>query len=120
MKPSRDAGRIISMSTLVSLLLLGLFVLVAIPITLAGAVVGMALYIAGQILMLPFRLAGHRGISARVIFGPAKLFLAIALAALAVVALVLGLFPLLAFLLVVVGLWLVLRAARRPPAPHSA
>lgn len=107
------------MSAVLSLLILAVFAIVVIPVTLAGALVGVALYIVGQILTLPFRLAGHGGVSAGVILGSVKVFLLIAIGGLSVLALALGLFPLLVFLLILLGLWLILRPARRPPEPRS-
>jgi len=100
--------------------LLGLFVLLAIPFVLLGLVLGAVCYLLWQIVVLPLRLLGLAvGVGAGVLFFFVKLFLLMLLGVFLLSAFVIGLTPLLPLLLVVAGLWLLLRAPRRRPSPQG-
>jgi hypothetical protein len=76
---------------LLSALLFGLFLLVAIPLAAAGLAIGAALWLVAQILVLPFRLPGWGiGLGLGMIFIVAKVLLFLALAAFMMLALVVG------------------------------
>lgn len=97
----------------VSIIVVGLFAILAIPFLLAGAIVGTLFYLLGHLLLLPLRLLGatvHLG--SWVILSFAKLFFLILAGALCLVALALGLYPLLAVALILIGVWLIVT----PPA----
>lgn len=100
---------------LVSTLLIGLFLLVAIPLALAGVVLGTALWLVVQILVLPFRLVGWSvGLGMGIIFAVAKVLLFLMLAAFMMLAFVIGFLPLVPILLIGIGLYLLMR-----PSPRS-
>jgi|SRR6266568_7649643 len=90
-----------------------LLVLIAAPIVLALFIVGAVLRLVFFILFLPFRLLGA-------LFGLGAVGLllrGLVLSGGIAFLLFLGLLPLLPFLLIGAGLYLVLRGARRPSAP---
>ncbi len=106
---------------LLSTLLIGLFLLIAIPLAVAGVAIGAALWVVGQILVLPFRLLGWGvGLGLGIIFVVAKVLLFLVLAAFMMLALVVGLLPVVPILLIGIGLWLLMRGSHRSRRPASA
>ncbi len=100
--------------------LLGLFVLLAIPFVLIGLVLGAVCYLFWQLIVLPFRLLGLAvGVGAGVLFLCVKLLLLMLIGVFLLSTLVIGLTPLLPLLLVVAGLWLLLRSGRRRHDPQG-
>ncbi|SRR6266705_737589 len=91
------------------------FILIAAPIVLALFIVGAVLRLVFFVLFLPFRLLGAVfGLG----FGAVGLLLrGLILFGGVAFLLLLGLLPVLAFLLIGAGLYLVIRGVRRPSAP---
>lgn len=94
----------------VSLVLMGLFVLLAVPFILCGLIVGAFFFLLAQVIVLPFRLLGW---TARLGPGMIVSFMKLSFLSLvgifSILAFGLGLFPLLAVVLICLGVWLVLR-----------
>ena len=106
---------------LLSALLIGLFLLIAIPLAVVGVAIGAALWVVGQILVLPFRLLGWGvGVGLGIVFVVAKVLLFLVLAAFMMLALVVGLLPIVPILLIGIGLWLLMRGLHRSRRPASA
>ena len=102
---------------LVLVLLAGIAALlfvVALPIVLAGAVIGVILYALIGLLLLPVRLVGWTlAAGAGGLLLLLKLFLLFVLGLVGMAVLMALSLPLLPFLLVGAGLWLLLRSRRR-------
>ncbi|MGH9869696.1 MAG: hypothetical protein ACREAA_16220 [Candidatus Polarisedimenticolia bacterium] len=105
---------------MIAAVMLVLFCLLAVPFILVGAVLGVVLFLVGQILLLPFRLLG---LAAGMTFGIVSFFINVALVILlglfVMAGLVVGLAPLLPLLLIFAGIWLLARShrSRRGSAP---
>jgi hypothetical protein len=95
-------------------LAVGLLLVIALPVVLAGAIVGTVLFLVAQLLFLPFRLLGWTlamGVGGALLIAK---FLLLFVLGLAGMALLLALaVPLLPLLLVALGVWLLVRS-RRP------
>ena len=106
------------MTVMIAAFLLGLFCLLAVPFILVGALLGVVLFLVGQILLLPFRLLG---LAAGLTFGIVAFFIKVALVILVglfvMAGLVVGLAPLLPILFIVAGIWLLTRSRRRGSVP---
>ena len=108
-------------SLILSVLLLGLFALLLIPFLVVGVVIGSVVYAVGQLLLLPFRVLGWTAVvGAGLIVSFIKFFFFLLVMAFTVLAVVFGLLPLLSILLIGIGLWLILRPARRAPQRVAA
>jgi len=100
-------------TVMVSIVLLLLFALLAVPFVILGVVLGLALFIVGQVVMLPFRLLGAMaGPGVGIILFMIKAALLALLALFLLAGLVVGLAPLIPLLLVVAGVWLLASSAR--------
>ncbi|HKY31052.1 MAG TPA: hypothetical protein VJV23_00855 [Candidatus Polarisedimenticolia bacterium] len=103
-----------------SIVLLVVFVILALPAMVLGAVLGAALFLVAQIVLLPFRLLGwSAGPGAGLILGMAKLFLLFLAAVFVMAGLVVGFLPLIPLLLLVAGVWLILRPALAGRSRHA-
>ncbi len=102
------------LAVLASLLLLGLFLALAVPAIVVGLAVGSVIYLLAQLFLLPFRLLGGAvALGAGVIVFFAKLALVCLIGLISLAALVVGFLPLLPIVVICLGVWLVLRSARR-------
>jgi hypothetical protein len=100
-------------TVMVSIFLMALFALLAIPFVILGVVLGLVLFIVGQIVMLPFRLLGvMAGPGAGIILFMVKAALLFLLGLFVLVGLIVGLAPLIPLLLVVAGVWLLASSFR--------
>lgn len=92
----------------------GLLCLIAVPIVLAGILMGVALYALAQLLFLPFRLIGWSlALGTGVILLAVKIFALIVLGFIGTIMMVAMTIPLLPLALIGAGIWLALRARRR-------
>lgn len=101
------------LTVVISVLMMVLFCLLAIPFVILGAVVGVVLFLVSQILLLPFRLLGMGGWGgAAIIVFFMKAAVVVLLGLFVLVGLVVGLAPLLPLLIILFGLWLIVRSSR--------
>ncbi len=101
------------LTVVISLFLMLLFCLLAIPFIVLGAVVGVVLFLVSQIVLLPFRLLGMGGWGgAAIIVFFMKAAVLVLLGLFLVIGLVVGLAPLLPLLFILLGFWLIVRSTR--------
>jgi hypothetical protein len=88
---------------------------VAVPLAIAGLVIGGVVFLVGSLIVLPLRLIGWSvSLGAGVILLFVKIFLALLLAVIGVALLLAFSLPLLPLVLIALGFWLSYRALSRP------